>query len=77
MAGIGVDENMSQGLGGSLPDGYESSSSDEDVLKRDPPKTKSKDKTEVYEASVNQTKGEVFKLNTKNNSLINSAIVVF
>ena len=39
--------------------------------------TKSKDKTEVYEAAVSQTKGEVFKLKSKNNSLINSALVVF
>jgi hypothetical protein len=38
---------------------------------------KCKDKTEVYEAAVNQTKGEVFKLNSKNNSLIKSVLVVF
>lgn len=38
---------------------------------------KSKDKIEVYEAAINQTKGEVFKLNSKNKSLIKSALVVF
>jgi hypothetical protein len=32
MAGIGVDENMSQGLGGSLTVGYESSVFQEEVF---------------------------------------------
>lgn len=38
---------------------------------------KSKDKTELYESAVNQTKGEVFKLKSKGNSLIKSALVEF
>lgn len=38
---------------------------------------KSKDKTELYEATVNQTKGDVFKLKSKGNSLIKSALVEF
>ncbi len=38
---------------------------------------KSKDKTEVYEVVINEAKGEVFKLKTKDNSLIKSALVEF
>lgn len=36
---------------------------------------KSKDKTELYEAAINQSKGEVFKLKSKNSALIKSALV--
>ena len=36
---------------------------------------KSKDKTEVYEAAVNQTKGDIFKLKSKDNTLIKSVLV--
>ena len=36
---------------------------------------KSKDKTELYEASINTANGEVFKLKSKDNSLIKSGLV--
>ena len=36
---------------------------------------KSKGKTELYEAAINQTKGEIFKLKSKDSSLIKSALV--
>ncbi len=36
---------------------------------------KSKDKTELYEAAINKANGEVFKLKSKDNTLIKSALV--
>lgn len=36
---------------------------------------KSKDKTELYEAAINQVNGEVFKLKSKDNALITSGLV--
>ena len=38
---------------------------------------KSKDKTELYEVAINQTKSKVFKLKSNDNSLIKSALVEF
>lgn len=36
---------------------------------------KSKDKTELYEAAINPSKGEVFKLKSKENTLLSSVLV--
>ena len=42
MEGLGVDENIAQGSGGSDADGYEGSSSEEDVFARKKKKTPKK-----------------------------------